>query len=337
MSASAIRTVVVTSVIHPHVRALLAERFEVIANDRPEPWPRAEFIARARTANAILAFMLDEIDEEVLAAAPGLKIVAGALKGYDNFDVAACSRRGVWLTIVTKALTAPTAELAIGLAIGLIRKIASGDRLVRAGSFAGWRPILYGATLTGAVVGIIGMGAVGRAIAQRLVGFETTTLYYDVAPLAAGEEARLACRFEPLDDLVARSDLVILALPLTPATRHLIDERRLAMSRPKGFLVNIARGSLVCERAVAAALAAGTLAGYAADVFELEDWALANRPREIEPRLLQLPDRTLFTPHLGSAVAPVRQAIECEAAFAIIDVADGRVPRGAVNWPAHTA
>jgi len=315
------------------VRALLGARFKVIANGGPDSWTRAELVARARDADAILAFMADEIDDAILAQAPGLRIVAGALKGYDNFDVGACTRRGVWLTIVTHSLTAPTAELAIGLAIGLIRKIASGDRLVRSGAFAGWRPILYGATLTGAVVGIVGMGAVGQAIAQRLTGFETTTIYHDVAQLAAAEERRLACRFAPLDDLLARSDLVMLALPLTPTTQHLIDAVRLSAFRPGAFLVNIARGSLVCEHAVAAALEAGRLAGYSADVFELEDWAIADRPREIDPRLLQSSERTLFTPHLGSAVAPVREAIEREAALAIIDAADGRVPRGAVNRP----
>jgi phosphonate dehydrogenase len=145
-----IRTVVITSVVHPEVRDLLASRFDVIANDRAEPWTHAEFVAHARTANAILAFMIDEIDDGVLTQAAGLRIIAGALKGYDNFDVAACRRRGVWLTVVSERLTAPTAELAIGLAIGLLRKIASGDRLVRTGTFAGWRPILYGRTLTNA-------------------------------------------------------------------------------------------------------------------------------------------------------------------------------------------
>ncbi len=333
MNSSAIRTVLVTSMIHPDVRALLASRFEVVANDKPEPWTRAEFIARATTADAILAFMTDQIDDAVLAETPALKIIAGALKGYDNFDVAACSRRGVWLTIVSEHLTAPTAELALGLAIGLVRKIAAGDRRVRAGSFAGWRPILYGTTLTGAVVGIAGMGVVGRGIAQRLCGFETTTLYYDVAPLPVEEEARLRCRAVSFEDLLGRSDIVILALPLTPATRRLIDASRLALFKPCACLVNIARGSLVCEQAVADALEAGALAGYAADVFELEDWALESRARAIDPRLLRLSERTLFTPHLGSAVAPVRRAIELEAALSIVDLAEGRVPRGAVNRP----
>lgn len=330
---NSLRTVLVTSRIHPDVRALLASRFEVIANDRSEPWTRAEFVARVRAADAILAFMMDTIDDAVLAEARALRIVAGALKGYDNFDAAACTRRGVWLTIVSERLTAPTAELALGLAIGLLRKIAAGDRLVRTGSFAGWRPILYGATLTEAVVGIVGMGAVGRCIAQRLSGFETTTLYHDVVPLAADEEARLRCRAVPFEDLLARSDVVILALPLTPATRRLVDAARLALFKPGACLINIARGSLVSEQSVADALEAGTLAGYAADVFELEDWALGSRARAIDPRLLNLPDRTLFTPHLGSAVAPVRRAIELEAALSIIDLAEGRVPRGAVNRP----
>ena len=334
---SQIRTVLVTGRVHDDVRALLASRFRLICNDRLEPWPRDEIIARLQSADAMLAFMTDEIDAELLAAAPNLQIVACALKGYDNFDVDACTRRGVWLAIVPHHLTAPSAELAIGLAIGLVRKVASGDRLIWTKSFSGWRPILYGDTLSGATIGIAGMGAVGRAIAQRLLGFEATILYNDVTPLAVTEERRLGCTFAPLDTMLSRSDVVMLALPLTEATRHLINATRLAAFKRGAYLVNVARGSLVCERDVAEALATGTLAGYAADVFEIEDWAIPDRPREINPVLIECADVTLFTPHLGSAVAEVRRAIELEAALNIIELAEGGTPRGAINRPAAPA
>lgn len=329
-----IRTVLITGMVHDDTRNLLASRFDLICNDRPEPWTRQEISTRLRSADAMLAFMTDTIDAELLDAAPNLRIVAGALKGFDNFDVEACTRCGVWLAIVPNHLTAPSAELAVGLAIGLVRKVAAGDRLIRTGHFSGWRPILYGGTLTGATIGIAGMGLVGRAIAQRLSGFDATILYTDATPLTVTEERRLGCTFAPLDAMVSRSDIVMLALPLTPTTHHLIDTSRLATFKRGACLVNIARGSLVCERDVAEALRAGTLGGYAADVFELEDWAIPDRPREIDPALLSLTDLTLFTPHLGSAVADVRRAIELEAALNIIEFADGRTPRGAINRPA---
>jgi phosphonate dehydrogenase len=304
----ALPRLLVTQPVHARVLARLREFAEVEMNPGPDPWPMAALRARAAQADAMLAFMTDHVDEAFLEACPRLRMIACALKGADNFDLAACQRRGVAVSVVPDLLTAPTAELAVGLLIGLGRHVLAGDALVRSGGFAGWRPILYGAGLEGAAVGVVGFGRVGQAIAARLSGFGCRLLGHDPAAPPPPGVAPL-----PLEELLSVVDALVLALPLMPGTRHLLDARRLAALPPHALVVNIARGSLVDEAAVAAALEAGRLGGYAADVFEMEDWALDDRPREISARLRAHP-RTLFTPHLGSAVARVREAIETAAA-----------------------
>jgi phosphonate dehydrogenase len=326
--------VVLSSWVHPEVIALLASAVEVVLNQEREALPSDELRRRCRNAQGLMAFMPDRVDEAFLRACPELKVIACALKGYDNFDAAACEQQGVWLTIVPDRLTLPTAELAIGLMIGLARNILPGDRRVRSGSFRGWRPVLYGRGLHGSTVGLIGLGAVGKAVARRLMGFETTLLYTDRVPLAPHEEGALRLHRVSRDELLRRSDFVLLGLPLTSETRGLVDARFLAKLKRGAFLINIARGSLVDESAVAEALESGALGGYAADVFAFEDWAIEERPAGVHERLLRASDRTLFTPHLGSAVDDVRRDIALEAASSLIEALQGRVPTGAVNRPA---
>jgi phosphonate dehydrogenase len=316
--------ILATARIFPETRAALEPFGEVAANAGVEPWPEAERRARAATAEAMMAFMTDRVDADFLAAAPRLRIVACALKGADNFDLDACRARGVAVSLVPDLLTAPTAELAIGLAIGLGRHLREGDASIRGGAFAGWRPVLYGQGLDGATVAVLGLGALGGAICARLAPFGCRILGVDPArPAPAGVEGAA------LEDALAQADLVVAALPLLPATLHVIDAARLALLKPGALLVNVGRGSTVREADVAEALADGRLGGYAADVFELEDWAIEARPRVIEPRLLAHP-RTLFTPHLGSAVAQVRRAIELRAAANIADALEGHAPRDRV-------
>ena len=317
--------VVVTHRLHADVLERLSRHGRVIVNDEESPWPRDELLTRLGNADAMLAFMTDSVDEALLAQAPRLRIVACALKGFDNFDVAACTRAGVWLSIVPDLLTAPTAELAIGLAIAAARHLRHGDAQVRSGAFAGWRPCWFGGGLAGATVAIVGLGRLGGAIAERLQGFGCARLL-GVDPL---QDHPLVQRCE-LAVALADADFVFLALPLTPESRHLIDATALAAARPGQVLVNVGRGSVVDEAAVADALANGRLGAYAADVFEFEDWTLADRPGQVEPRLLAEP-RTVFTPHLGSAVARVRLAIEHRAADNVIAVLEGREPPDAVN------
>ena len=325
--------IVVTNRVHDEVISRLAQAHDVIANESDCPWSTDEVVARARDADAIMAFMPDRITADMLDACPKLRIIAGALKGYDNFDRTACTERGVWLTIVPDLLTDPTAELTVGMMIALGRNLLPGDRYVRSGEFAGWRPRFYGTGLAGSTIGIIGMGAVGRAVSQRISGFRARLVYADRRGLSAVEEDEMGLQHLPINDLLKVSDFVVLALHLTAETLHFLNAETIGQMKPGAFLINPGRGSLVDEGAVADALQSGELGGYAADVFEMEDWARSDRPPTIENRLLQATDQTVFSPHLGSAVRQARLDIEMSAATNILACLAGERPPDAVNRP----
>lgn len=325
--------VVVSSQVFPETLARLSDTCELDANPGPEPWPADELQRRCAAAVALLAFMTDRVDAAFLAGCQRLRIVACALKGADNFDAAACADAGVWLTLAPDLLTEPTAELALGLMLALGRNIVPGDRLVRSGAFRGWRPTLYGAGLQGATVGIAGAGRVGQAIARRLPGFLPGRVLLHDRDAAAMEAVTGA---EPVAwaPLLAASERLFLALPLTNETRHVLNGAALAALPAGALVVNVGRGSVVDEAAIASALDDGRLGGYAADVFAMEDWALPDRPSTISTSLRAHP-RTVFTPHLGSAVVESRRAIELAAADSILQALAGAVPQGAVNRPVN--
>lgn len=331
--SSAKPRVVVTHWIHDDLLGELAAFAEPVANRSREAWTRPEILARARDAEGLMVFMPDRIDDAFLAECPRLRIIAAALKGADNFDVEACTRRGVWFTVVPDLLTVPTAELFIGLLLGLTRNVLAGDTLVRSGRFRGWRPVLYGTGLGGRRLGFIGLGAVGRAVARRLAGFELDLCYHDPRRLEAAEERALGLTWLPLTELVSTSHLLAPLVPLNPSTHHLIDGRLLARLPRGAHLVNVCRGSVVDESAVAAALEAGHLAGYAADVFEMEDWARPDRPADVHPALRARTGDTLFTPHLGSATEDARRAITRAAIDQLRLGLAGDPPSCALNQP----
>jgi phosphonate dehydrogenase len=326
--------IVVTHWVHPEVVAYLSTFGTAEAPGRVElAWSRAEVLARARDADALITSMADTVDEELLDGCPRLRVVGATLKGYDNHDVDACTRHGVWLTHLPDLLTAPTSELALALALGLMRHVRAGDELVRTGRFEGWRPVLYGASLHGATVGIVGMGRLGAAVAHRVAAFGPARIVYHDTRRAPPD--RVGAERVGLDDLLAAADLVLLLLPLTPATRHLINADTLRLVRPGAYLVNIGRGSVVDEPAVLAALERGQLGGYASDVFELEDrWLPDHRP--CLPDALRTHPRTLFTPHLGSAVDSVRRDMSLATAREVRRVLAGQAPEHPVNRPHGT-
>jgi phosphonate dehydrogenase len=323
--------VVLTHWVHPEVIEVLSHTCEVVANPTKETLSRQEILSLTIDAEALMVFMPDRIDAEFLQKCPKLKIIAGALRGYDNFDVEACTQQGVWFTIVPTLLADPTAELTIGLLLGLTRRMVEGDAVIRSGQFAGWRPRLYGVGLHHRTLGIVGMGSLGQAFAKRLAGFDMKVLYTDLQPLSSETEQALGLSYVSFETLLAESEFVVLMVPLIAETFHLIDRSTLAQMKPGSFLINPCRGSVVDELAVADALESGHLAGYAADVFEMEDWARSDRPRSIPQALLDAKDKTFFTPHLGSAIHTVRRDIALEAAENILQALRGEVPKGAVN------
>jgi phosphonate dehydrogenase len=324
--------IVITNRVHPDVIELLQARCRIEVNLEREPWSCGEIIERARDAIGMMVFMTDCIDGDFLTRCPNLRIIASVLKGYDNFDVDACSQNGVWFTVVPNSLTAATAELTVGLMIGISRHLVEADAYVRR-SYEGWRPIFYGHGLEHSTVGILGMGAIGQAVAKRLRGFDCRTLYFDERQITAHEAISLGVRFAPFDELLKTADFLVIALPLTGRTQHIINADAISNMKQNCYIINSARGSIVSEEAVADGLASGKLAGYAADVFEMEDWARKDRPKAICPRLIEDARRTLLTPHVGSAESRARYVAEMEMARSVLDYLDGRAPRGAINNP----
>ena len=325
MSETMSNKIVVTNRIHPEVLARLEQVGRVVVNPSLEPWSQQALTENLSDAVALMGFMTDRVDETLLQQAPKLNIVACALKGFDNYDVPACTARGVWVSIVPDLLTEPTAELAVGLGITLGRHVLQGDHLMRTTSFKGWRAQLFGTGLHNAVVAILGLGMVGQAIAQRLSGFGCKSIL-GVDPFNTVEGVT-SC---DLAQALSTADYVFVAIPLTPESINMLSHEQLAYCKYGQLMINVGRGSVVNEQAVADALEHGRLAGYAADVFACEDWGLSERPDEIEPRLLAHP-RTVLTPHLGSAVASVRLAIEHKAADNIIAALRGQTPPDAIN------
>ncbi len=315
--------------LDPAARTLLEGPCELRVN-AGEALARADELERAA---AVMAFMTERVDARLLARATRLQIIAGAFKGADNIDVDECTRLGVWVTVCEDLLSAPTAELALALLLALARRIHEGDTLVRSGEFRGWRPGLYGRGLDGRTLGIIGMGAVGRAVVPRAAAFGLRVLYSDPRRLPESISSRLGITRVELDTLLASADVVMPLLPLTPSTLGLIDAQAIARMPKGALIVNVARGSLVDETAIADALSAGHLGGYAADVFALEDLSVADRPDRVPPSLIGDTAHTLLTPHLGSAVASVRKEIELEAAGNILVALSGDRPPGAINTP----
>lgn len=328
------KKIVVTNRIFPETRALLEAHARLVVNEADAPWPDAELREHCRDAFGLMAFMTDRIGRDFLSSCPELKIIGAALKGYDNIDVDACTDAGVTVTIVPDLLTVPTAELAIGLMLSLGRNILAGDASIRKEGFAGWRPALYGAGLDGSTVGILGFGLVGQAIAERLRPFRCRIVASDVSPSTASRFDDVI--FADTESVIVEADWLVLALPLNNSTKHIVGRSAIARMKPGARIVNPARGSLVDEEAVADALATGHIGGYAADVFECEDWAQEERPRQIESRLLADPYSTVLTPHIGSAVVEVRRDIELSAARSIVDLIAGRRPAHAVNAPEET-
>ncbi len=329
--------VVVTHRVHEPVKQLLAQHCDLVGNDRVESWPPDELLKHARDAEGLMVFMPDKIDEAFLAQCPKLRVIAGAFKGHDNIDVAACTRRGVWVTIVPDLLSQPTAELALALILGLTRNVAPGDRLVRSSKFHGWRPVLYGGGLVGKTVGILGMGKLGQALVRLLAGFNARIIYHDPVKMSPVQEAFLGMARASLERVLAESDVVVIMIPLAASTLHLINSETLAKMKKGAYLVNVGRGSVVDEGAVANALEQGRLAGYAADVFEMEDCARPDHPATIHPGLLANAERTLFTPHLGTAVDRARLEIELSAAQSILLALRGERPVDAINEPRPAA
>ncbi len=313
------RVVVTRALPEPALRALRDSGADVWVSAEDRALSAAELRDAVRGADAIVAMLHDRIDDELLAAAgEQLRVVANVAVGYDNVDLDAARRHGVTITNTPGVLTDATADLAIALMLAITRRLGEGERRIRSGEPWAWSiDFMLGRGLRGKTLGIVGYGEIGRATAARARAFGMEAIHTRRSP---GEEPG---RVE-LDELLERSHVVSLHCPLTPETRHLIDAAALARMRSDAYLVNTARGPVVDEAALAAALRDGAIAGAALDVFEREP--------EVHPDLVGL-DNAVLVPHLGSATVETRTAMaELAAANAIAVLAGADPPT-----PVHEA
>lgn len=298
----------VTRAVFPEVTAALAAHFEVEGNPDDTAWTRAELLARVADKDALFVVANDRVDAELLAAAPRLRMVATGSVGFNHVDVAACAARGIPVSNTPDVLTEATADMAWALLMAAARRVTESERWLREGRWDRWAWDQWlGADVHGATLGIVGMGRIGSAIARRGRGFGMPILYTNRSP--APNETELGARRVPLETLLAQADHVVLVLPYSPATHHLIGEKELAAMKPGAILVNIARGGVVDDAALARALRTGPIAAAGLDVFEGEP--------ALNPALLQVPNVAL-TPHIGSATRSSRLAMAMLAARNLI-------------------
>ncbi len=287
--------------------------------------PRPKLLERIADAEALICSLDDQVDAELLAHAPRLKIIATPAAGVDRIDLAAARARHLWVCNSPDGPAEATADLAWALILATCRRVVEGDRLVREGRFGGWTAtLLLGLQVSGATLGVVGAGKIGGGVLRRGKGFGMKLLYHrHTGPLPPLEQ-ELGVQHRTLDALLAESDVVSLHVPLTPATHHLIDAARLAQMKPGAVLVNTSRGPVVDEAALVVALEAGRLRAAGLDVFEHEP--------KVHPGLVRS-ERTVLLPHIGSATEAARSRMAAMAVDAVEAVLDGREPDNALVRP----
>ena len=301
--------------------SLLASAFDVEMKPDDGPSPPDELASAVRGRDAVLCILNDRIDSAVLEAARGCRVFANMAVGYNNVDVAAATRLGILITNTPGVLTESTADLAWTLILGVARRAAEGDAVMRAGRFPGWGPsYMLGGDVTGATLGLIGPGRIAQAVARRAQGFAMRVLYHGRRP--SPELDALGATAATLDALLTHSDFVSLHVPLGDETKHLIDAKALARMKPTAYLINTARGPVVEEKALVAALKSGAIAGAGLDVYEDE-------PR-MAVGLADCPN-TMLLPHLGSATRATRASMSRMAAQNVLEALAGRRPPNLVN------
>jgi glyoxylate reductase len=286
--------------------------------------PRDELLRRVAGKAGAVTLLTEKVDAEFLeAAGPDLMIVANYAVGFDNIDVEACTRRGVLATNTPEVLTDTTADTAWALLMAAGRRVAEGDRFLRSRQPWIWGPeMMLGQDVHHKVLGIVGFGRIGQAVARRARGFGMRVVYYDTYRPPAGVERELGAEFREFDDLLAEADFISIHVALTPETRHLFGAEQFRKMKPTAVIVNTSRGPVIDESALVEALKAGDIFAAGLDVFE-------NEP-EVHPELLQR-DSAVVIPHLGSATVDTRDAMGLLAAENLITALEGRRPPTLLN------
>jgi len=319
--------ILVTREVFNDTLAFLAESCDVESNQADLILAPDELALRAAGKEGILCCLTDAIDAKLLAAAPNLKAVANIAVGYNNIDVAACTACGVMVTNTPGVLDDSTADFAWALMMAAARRVAELDATIRAGKWTHWQLKQWmGIDVHGATLGIIGMGRIGQAIARRATGFDMPVLYCNRTQLPAAAEKRLNARWVGKDELLARADFVVLQLPYSKETHHLIGAPELATMKPSAILVNTARGGVVDDEALIDALRSGRIRAAGLDVFEGE-------PR-LNPGFLTL-DNAVLAPHVASSTDATRARMAMTAAKNLVAALSGAAPPNLLNHDAR--
>lgn len=283
-----------------------------------------ELIEAAREHDILFCLLPDRVDAEVIEAGPTLRMIATMKITPPDVDVAAATSRRIPVTVIPPLVTEATADLHFGLLLAVARRVVEGDRLVREGIFPGGQSMhLEGAGVSGKTIGLVGGGGrIGRAVARRARGFSMRALYWGPRRIPEADERELDLTYVPFDRLLTESDFVSVHAPLKPETHHLISARELHLMKPTAFLINTARGPIVDEQALVDALNEHRIAGAGLDVFEREP--------HVEVALLAMPN-VVLTPHLGSAVAELRETMAHVVVDNIVAVLEGRQPPNCWN------
>ncbi len=312
--------IIVTRKLLPATQARMAELFDCQFNDDDRAMSRAELIAAMQNCDILVPTVTDHIDQEMIEVAAGrIKMIASFGTGYDHIDLKAARAAGIIVTNTPGVLSEDTADMVMNFIIAVPRRFAEGVRLLRSGQWAGWGPnVMLGHRIGGKTLGIVGMGRIGEAVARRARAFGLHIIYTKRKQLPAHIEQELGVRFEPdLDGLIARSDIISLHTPLTHETENMMDARRISLMKRDAYLINTARGELVDEPALIAALEEGRIGGAGLDVFHHEP--------EVNPKWGTLPN-VIALPHMGSATFEAREASGEKVIFNIRIWADGHRP-----------
>ena len=305
------------------VMDLLNTETELLWNTEDRIATPGEIKEGLRGRDALLCTAPDCVGSDIMEASPNLKVIANFGVGFNNIDVAAATKRKIAVTNTPGVLTNATADLAMALLLATARRIGEGERLVRAKKWPGWGPLqLLGAEVSGATLGIIGLGRIGHAVAQRAKAFDMRLLYWNRTRLAEQQEAAARLEYSPIPEILRHADFISLHLAYLPETHHLIGEREFAQMKRSAILINTSRGAVVDEAALVNALREKRIAAAGLDVYE-------NEP-EIHPGLLNL-ENVVLSPHLGSSTLGTRTKMGMMAVTNLLAACSGQRPPNCIN------
>ena len=318
--------ILIARAVFPEVIARLAQYFEVESNPSDDIWTKDQFIEKLQGKQGVFTTGGERIDAEVLAACPGLKICANMAVGYNNFDVPAMTAAGVQATNAPDVLTETTADFGFALLMATARRVTESEHFLRAGKWTKWSYDMFaGSDIHGSTLGILGMGRIGQGIAKRGAhGFGMKVIYHNRSRLSAELEAQCKASYVSKEELLKTADHVMLVVPYSAESHHTIGAAELALMKRSANLINIARGGIVDDAALAVALREKRIAAAGLDVFEGEP--------KLNPDLLTVPN-VVLTPHIASATLPTRLAMANLAADNLIAVLTGKPPISPLNTP----